>query len=466
MPHVRFLPRRATFVFLLLFSAASAPALARPDAPSNAQPAQTSPDRSAPSKTPIPGLPKTERTEPPRGKTEQYTLSEDRYEKAVAYSHAGYILYFVSYALSFLVLFLILRLGIAAKFRDFAERLTPRRWLQGFVFVPLLFVTSDLFDLPVRLYWHSLSLRYEQSVQRWGSWFWDWTKEEIVGTLLALILTLILFAVMRRSPRRWWLWFWVAALPILLGFIFIGPWVIDPLFNKFEPLDKQHPELVTAIQELTQQAGVPIPRDRIFLMRASEKSNEINAYVTGIGASKRVVVWDTTIQKTSYPEALFIIGHELGHYVLGHVWKGFLFGAAGLLVALYLIFRGLHWSLDRWGQDWKIYSTEDWAALAAFLLLFQILMFFAAPVVNGISRVQEHAADVYGLEIIHSVVPNSEEVAAHAFQILGEVDLSDPNPSPFITFWLYSHPPLAERLVFAHTYDPWSKGQSPKYVKH
>jgi STE24 endopeptidase len=462
--HVRSLPRRATFALFFLFSSVNAQAFARLDAP-NALPAQSSPDRSAPPQTPIPGLPKTEHTAPPRGKTEQYTLSEDRYEKAVAYSRAGYTLYFVSYALSFLALFLILRLGFAARFRDFAERLTGRRWLQGFVFVPLLFLTADLFDLPIRLYWHSLSLRYEQSVQRWGSWFWDWTKEEIVGTLFALILTLILFAVMRRSPRRWWLFFWFAALPILLGFIFIVPWVVDPLFNHFEPLDQQHPQLVTSIQELTQRAGVPIPRDRIFLMRASEKSNEINAYVTGIGASKRVVVWDTTLQKTSNSEALFIIGHELGHYVLGHVWKGFLFGAAGLLVALYLIFRGLHWSLDHWGQDWKIYGTEDWAALAAFLLLFQILMFLAAPVVNGISRIQEHAADVYGLEIIHGVVPNSEEVAAHSFQILGEVDLSDPNPSPFITFWLYSHPPLADRLVFAHSYDPWTQGQSTKYVK-
>jgi Zn-dependent protease with chaperone function len=462
--HVRSRSLRATFALLFLLSSVNAQAFARLDAP-NALPAQSSPDRSAPPQTPIPGLPKTEHTAPPRGKTEQYTLSEDRYEKAVAYSRAGYTLYFVSYALSFLVLFLILRLGVAAKFRDFAERLTSRRWLQGLVFVPLLFLTADLSDLPIRLYWHSLSLRYEQSVQRWGSWFWDWTKEEIVGTLFALILTLILFAVMRRSPRRWWLFFWFAALPILLAFIFIVPWVVDPLFNHFEPLDQQHPQLVTSIQELTQRAGVPIPRDRIFLMRASEKSNEINAYVTGIGASKRVVVWDTTLQKTSNPEALFIIGHELGHYVLGHVWKGFLFGAAGLLVALYLIFRGLHWSLDHWGQDWKIYGTEDWAALAAFLLLFQILMFFAAPVVNGISRIQEHAADVYGLEIIHGIVPNSEEVAAHAFQILGEVDLSDPNPSPFITFWLYSHPPLADRLVFAHSYDPWTQGQSTKYVK-
>jgi Zn-dependent protease with chaperone function len=151
--------------------------------------------------------------------------------------------------------------------------------------------------------------------------------------------------------------------------------------------------------------------------------------------------------------------------VLAHVWKGFLFGAAGLLAALYLIFRGLYWAMDRWGKDWKIFGAEDWASLAAFLLLFQLTMFVASPAVNGISRIREHAADVYGLEVIHGIVPNSEEVAAHAFQILGEVDLSDPNPSAFIRFWLYSHPPVAERLVFAHSYDPWSKGESPKYVK-
>ena len=426
---------------------------------------QTGPERSAPSQPPIPGLPKTERPQPQDQKTEQYTLAEDRYEKAVAYSRAGYTLYFVSYLISVLVLILILWTGAAAKFRDIAERVSGKRWVQGLIFVPLLFVTCDIFDLPVRFYWHALSLRYEQSVQHWGSWFWDWAKEELVATAFALILVLILYGVMRRSPRRWWLYFWIAALPILLGFIFVGPWVIDPLFHSFEPLDKEHPQLVASIEKLTQHAGVPIPRDRIFLMRASEKTNELNAYVTGLGASKRVVVWDTTIQKTAQDETLFIIGHELGHYVLGHVWKGFLFGAIGLLAALYLVFRGLHWVLGCWGKDWKLYGPEDWGALAAFLLLFQITMFLATPVVNGISRMQEHASDVYGLEVIHGIVPHSEEVAAHAFQILGEVDLADPNPSRFITFWLYSHPPLAERLVFAHSYDPWSKGQPPKYVK-
>jgi len=256
----------------------------------NAVAAQTSPDRSAPAPAPIPGLPKSEHADPQRGKTEQYTLSEDRYEKAVAYSRAGYTLYFVSYFVSIAVLVLLLRLGVAARFRDFAERVTGQRWLQALVFVPLLIVTSDIFDLPIRVYWHSLSLRYEQSVQHWGSWFLDWTKEELVGTFFALILVSILFAVIRRSPRRWWLYFWLASLPILLGIIFINPLVIDPLFHKFEPLDKEHPQLVDAIQTLTAHAGVPIPRDRIFLMRASEKNNEINAYVTGVGASKRVVV--------------------------------------------------------------------------------------------------------------------------------------------------------------------------------
>jgi len=398
-------------------------------------------------------------------KTEQYTLSHERQAKAVAYSQAGYTLYFVSYFLGGLFLFLLLRLGWAAKFRDIAENVTDKKWVQGFVFVPLLFLTLDVLDLPVSLYWHALSLHYRQSIQSWGSWFWDWTKGELINVAFGIVLVLILFAVMRRSPRRWWLYFWFPAVLILFGIVVIRPLVIDPLFNQFEPLSKVHPDLVASIEKLANHARVPIPPDRIFLMAASQKTNAINAYVTGLGASKRVVIWDTTIQKTTNDESLFIVGHELGHYVLGHVWQGFLLGAGGLLLALYLLFRGLHWAMDRWARDWKLYGQEDWASLAVLLLLLQALLFISSPVISGYSRMQEHAADVYGLEVIHGLVPNSEEVAAHAFQVLGEVDLSDPNPPPFVTFWLYSHPPLAERLVFAHSYDPWSKGESPKYVK-
>ena len=402
---------------------------------------------------------------PTQAETDQYRLSMERYQKAVSYSRAGYTLYFISYFVSVAVLLLILRLGIAAKFRDIAETVSQKKWLQCLVFVPLLILLTDLFELPVRVYWHALSLRYQQSIQHWGSWLVDWVKEEALSVGLAVLLVFILSLAMRKSPRRWWFYFWLAALPILLFFFFISPWFIDPLFNHFEPLEKEHPQLVDSIEALTQRAGVPIPRDRIFVMKASEKTNQINAYVTGIGASKRVVIWDTTIQKTSTDEALFILGHELGHYVLGHIATGFLFFAMALLLALYLMYRALHWSLQRWGAEWNIQGPEDWAAIAVLLLWLEVLSFISSPIVNGFSRMQEHAADVYGLEVIHGLVPNSEEVAAHGFQVLGELDLSDPNPPAFITFWLYSHPPLAERLVFAHAYDPWSKGEPPKYVK-
>src|SRR5438132_2521248 len=402
---------------------------------------------------------------PEQTRTEQYTLSHERQAKAVAYSRAGYTLYFVSYFLGGLFLFLILRLGWAAKFRDIAESASDKKWIQGFIFVPLLFLTIGFLKLPLRLYWHALSLHYEQSIQGWGSWFWDWTKGESLSTAFGIVLVLILFAAMRRSPRRCWLYFWFPAVLILLGLIVITPLVIDPLFNKFEPLAREHADLVVAIEKLTKHAGVPIPAERMFLMVASHKTNAINAYVTGLGTSKRVVIWDTTIQKTSTDESLFIVGHELGHYVLGHVGQGLLLGAAGLLVALYFLFRGLHWALGRWARDWQLYGQEDWASLAVLLLLLQVLLFVSSPVISGYSRIEERAADVYGLEVIHGLVPDSAEVAAHAFQVLGELDLSDPNPPPFITFWLYSHPPLADRLVFAHTYDPWSRGESPVYVK-
>ncbi len=451
------------------FAATATAAASRPQAPAQQRkPSPTSAPKSIQQNQPPDNStrsPENSSAAHTQNETDQYVLSHERYEKAVSYSRAGYLLYFVDYALSFAVLFLILRSGIAAKLRDAAESVTDKRWLQCIIFVPLLMLLTEVFEFPVSIYWHSLSLRYEQSVQHWGSWLVDYLKGTALSIGFSIILALVITLAIRKSPRRWWFYFWLAALPIVLFVVFISPWFIDPMFNKFEPLANEHPQMVAAIANLTQRAGVPIPADRMFLMRAAEKTNAINAYVTGVGASKRVVIWDTTLRKTTPDEALFILGHELGHYVLGHVTKGFLFFSFGLLLALYVMFRTLHFALQHWAPDWKIYGPEDLASLVVLLLIFQILSFISAPIANGFSRMQEHAADVYGLEVTHGIIPNSAEVAAHAFQVLGEIDLSDPNPSPFITFWLYSHPPVADRLIFAHTYDPWSKGEPPRYVK-
>jgi STE24 endopeptidase len=421
------------------------------------------------SSTPVPSSSQSGQAEsagaPAQADVDRYTLSHEKYEKAIAYSKAAYTLYFVSFFYGVLALILILRLGIAAKLRDIAQQLAENRILQSIIFAPLLILLVDLLDLPLRMCWHMISLHYQQSIQGWGSWFRDWAKEELLGMGIAAVLVTILFEVIRRSPRRWWLYFWFTSLPILLFLLFIMPWYIDPLFHKFQPLQDTHPQLVAAIKKLSDRAGVPIPPERMYLMDASTKTNQLNAYVNGIGASKQVVMWDTTLSKTTQDEALFIVGHELGHYVLGHVVQGFLFFSCGLLLALYLGYRALFWILDRWGKSWNVYGQADLAALAVLLLVLEVLSFAASPIENGFSRMQEHNADIYGLELIHGAIPNSERVAAHAFQVMGEIDLSDPNPSPFIRFWLYGHPPLAERLVFAHNYDPWSKGKAPKYVK-
>lgn len=423
--------------------------------------------------TPTVRTPPPQQIEPPSNapnssntnEIDRYTLSHDRYEKAVAYSRAGYSLYFLSVFIGFVVLILALRFAFVARIRDFAQQTTENRFLQGLIFIPVLTLVLDLADLPVHIAWHGLSLHYQQSVQSWGSWFLDWSKGVLIELAFLALMGLILFLVIRKSPRRWWFHFWLASLPIILGIFILEPIVIDPLFYKFEPLADQHPRLAADLQKLTQRAGLQIPRDRMFLMNASTKTNQLNAYVTGFGASKRVVIFDNTIQKLTPQETLFIFGHEAGHYVLNHIRNGFLFFAVVSLIVLYAAYRLLQAMLARWGASWKVYGPQDWAALAVLLLILEGILFLSSPIINGYSRLQEHAADVFALELIHGIVPNSAQVAAHAFQALGEIDLADPNPPAFITFWMYSHPPLAERLVFAHSYDPWRKNQPPKYIK-
>jgi STE24 endopeptidase len=394
-----------------------------------------------------------------------YSLPPDLYDKAVKFSRAQYILYFADFVWGVIVLLFVLSWRLGPKFRDWAEAAAKRRFLQAIIFSPLLLLTVAILELPTGIYGHWLSRRYGLSIQSWGSWMWDWTKGEAIDCIVGIFLVWILYGIVRRSPRRWWLYFWIVTIPLMLLAVFASPLIIDPLFNKFEPLETKDPALVTALEQVVHRAGMEIPPERMFWMNESEKGTAIDAYVTGLGASKRVVVWDTTIQKLTVPETMFVFGHEMGHYVLGHVYKGIIFGAALSFILLFLGFRGMLWSLSRWSSRWGIRSTADWASLPVLLLWIAILGFFASPVINSFSRYQEHQADQYGLEVTHGLIPDSSQVAAQSFQILGEVDLADPNPNPFIKFWLYSHPPLAERVHFALTYNPWAEGKQPEFVK-
>lgn len=452
---------------------------------------------SARAQTPTPASPvekTTEQVQPAdaaekeRQEVKTYTLPPEKYEKAVAYSRAGYRLHFIGIAYTLLMLFIILKLRIAPRFRDVAERLSRRRIIQAIIFVPLFIMLCDLIQMPLDVYGHILGLRYEISIQGWGSWAWDWTKSEVIKIVVLTVALYFFYGVVRRSPRRWWLYSGLAVVPLIVFFIFLAPLVIDPLFNKFEPLENNNPALVTGIEKLMAHGGLQIPRERMFEMKASEKVRAVNAYVTGIGASGRVVVWDTTIQNMTEPQTLFVVGHEMGHYVLGHIYKNVAFTGAFMMLIFYLVYAAMNWALERWQRRWGLVIDDwashrassrvigyrdkhrivnglgDWASLPALMLFFSLFVFLAEPLFNSYSRYQEHQADIYGLEVTHGIIPDSAQAAAEAFQVLGEIDLADPHPNAFIKFWLYSHPPLAERLVFAREYDPWTKARPTEFV--
>ena len=396
--------------------------------------------------------------------TRQYSLPPDKLQRAIEYAHARNWLYFVGEFYSVAMLLAILVIGVSAKFRDWAEAASRRRFAQALVFVPLIVLANDFLNLPLGVYGQHLELKFDQSIESWPAWLWDWTKGELLSIALAVLVVFILYGVIRRSPRRCWFHFWLACLPILFTIIFLEPYIIEPLFFKFDPLAKRHADLVNELEKVVRRGGLAIPPERMFEMKASEKLKSLNAYVSGFGASKRVVVWDTTLEKLTTPEILFVFGHEMGHYVLGHIRNFLIFASLFALILLYAGYHVAHWVIRRWGAAWRIRALDDWASLPALILILSIFSFLSQPIANGYSRWQEHQADIYGLEVTHGLIPDSRAAASHTFQVLGEVGLDEPDPNPFIEFWTYSHPSTAERVAFAQGYDPWSNG-TMKYVK-
>ena len=272
-----------------------------------------------------------------------------------------------------------------------------------------------------------------------------------------------LYAIMRRTPRRWWLWFWLITVPLEILVTYAAPLIIDPLFNHFTPLVQTNPALVEQLERVAARGGLDIPPSRIFLMDASTRVTGANAYVTGLGASKRIVVWDTTLKIESPNEILFTYGHEQGHYVLHHVAKGLAWSAVVIFVFYWIAFRLMRRLVRRFGATLRIPSVESWSSLGLFLLLAYALNFLAQPIANTISRSIEHQADVYGQEVIHGLVPDPQATTVSSFCSDAQVWLDDPNPNPFVAFWTYSHPSTEERAQFAAHYNPWQPGQHPKY---
>lgn len=383
-----------------------------------------------------------------------YTLPPDKLVKALALARAGNWAYFGGTAWTVFALWALVRLKLGAAIRALAARANRREWVRGLIAAPFWLLVLTLIGLPFSLWMQHVQLRYGISVEAWTLWWADVGKSTALTLIFGTILLAIVYALMRHAPRRWWLWTWIVVMIFEVAAVFVVPIVIDPLFNHFSPLEKADPALVVKLEQVAARGGMKIPPSRMYVMNASTRTTGSNAYVTGFGASKRIVVWNTTLKQMSPDEILAIYGHEQGHYVLHHIAKGMVFSAVVMFVFFWIAFRLFRWISCLFSRHWRVVSLSDWSSLGLLLTLITVLGFFADPIGNAFSRHIEHRADVYGETIIQGLVPSPQATMAETFQNLGEEWLEVPHPNKFIVFWTFSHPPITDRMKFAATFHP------------
>jgi len=395
-----------------------------------------------------------------------YRLPPAKLAQAKALGKIRPLIHFGEELWSVCALWLLLATGSATRLSQWLAAKTSLLWLQTALFSGLLAACVFVaIDLPADAIGHAFSVHYGISVEAWPSWLLDQSKTLGLTLLVEIPLLMLAFYLMQWnwSRRRYWFWFAAATVPLMLLFTFLLPPLIEPIFFDFEPLSRSHPALVQQLERVVARTGISIPPERMFLMKASDKSNGLNAYVSGLGASRRIVVWDTTADRMPTDQILFTFAHETGHYVLHHIAKGLALAAFGTFALLWAVARLAEWLARNWGKNWRVETVAILPGLPVLLLAFTLLQIATEPVESAISRHFEHEADVYGQEAIHGLVPDPQKTAVAAFNRLGEAYLDDPNPNPFVEFWSYDHPSTQSRAIFAAQYNPWVAGQKPRF---
>ena len=376
-------------------------------------------------------------------------------ELAVHYYRSGNVLWAVSTGLSLLIPALLLFTGLSARLRRLAQG-ASRRWILMVALYALLFtLVTALLTLPLSYYGEYVRQHaYGLSNQSLGKWWGEWLKGVAVSGLgLALVLW-IPYLLLRRSPKRWWLYAGLAAIPVATLVLVVTPIWVDPLFNDFGPMKDK--ALEARIVSQAQRAG--IEGSRVYQVDKSVDTKTVNAYVTGLGNTKRIVLWDTILARLEPEQVLFVMAHEMGHFVLGHTLM-FIFGAAVLItVSLYVVHRTAGSLIARFSRQFGFSDLSDVASFPLLLLLGSIVSLVLVPALLALSRYQEHEADRFALELTRN-----NHAAATTFVRLQEENLSIPRPGTWYMLWRGSHPSLGERVDFANHYRPWAQGQPLRY---
>ncbi|MFN8588712.1 MAG: M48 family metallopeptidase [Candidatus Eisenbacteria bacterium] len=370
-----------------------------------------------------------------------------------AYSHTRVFLRLVGPLYGILAGLFVMFSGLSARFRDIAHGLGHRRYVRVLVYFSLYATAIFLLSLPLAWFEdYALEHQYGLSTQTLLGWFGDQVKAQVFSIVVVGVVPLLALAWWRieASPRGWWKWIAAGTLPVMLVGVVLQPVVFDPLFNKFTPL--RDAELRTEILSLASKAG--IPGRHVYEVDMSSKTRKINAYVSGFGASQRIVLWDTALASLKRDEILFVMGHEMGHYVLGHMWQYLLVISAGAFLAFWACARLAELWLRGFGAQWGVREVSDLAAMPVLSLSLTLVTLATLPALNWLSCRVEHESDVYALELTHD-----NDAGARSFLQLAKDNRSDPEPPTWVRVLLYDHPPLGERIRFALEYRPWEKGE-------
>ncbi len=341
------------------------------------------------------------------------------------------------------LLVLLLASGWSGTLRDIAERGASQNYTYAvFLYVLMLMAIAKLVGTPLEFYGFRLEHRYNLSNQKLASWLWDELKGFLLGLVMATVVVEIVYWLMRQTPQHWWIIAWAVFLGLMVLLAQIAPVVLFPIFYKFEPLENE--ELKRRLIVLSERAGTRVRG--VYKWHLSEKSKKANAALTGLGATRRIILADTLLDNYSDDEIEAVLAHELGHHVHRHILKSIFVQAGITLFGFWLANEVLRFAVERRNM---FETMHDFANLPLLILVSTVLSFLLMPALNAYSRFNERQADRYCFQSVPSVEP-----FISSMNKLAEQNLSEKTPSRWVEWLLHSHPAIVRRVAAA---EAWAK---------
>jgi STE24 endopeptidase len=358
------------------------------------------------------------------------TMTPAARARSDAYFEGGYWLILWDFVITLLLAWALLGSRLSARMRDFAVRLTRFRWAQTALYAIQYFILTTVVTLPWAAYeGYFREHQYGMSNQELTGWLGDHAKGLFITLIFGTLAAVAIYAVIRKLPKKWWLWGSVVVIGFLIFQIAISPTYLEPVFNKFYPLAES--PLKQRILSLARANG--IPAKQVYEFDASKQTTKISAHVSGVAGSAQISLNDNLMNRASPEEVEAVVGHEMGHYVLNHIYKGVL--ALGVLIVIGFAFTS--WAFGRvtleFGERWDVRDIADVAGLPLLVALFSVYVFALTPVLNTIVRTMEVEADAFSLN-----AARQPDGAAQAVLQLSEYRKMRPGPVEEVVF--FDHP--------------------------